>query len=126
MKSNELDIGINEQNEIIEKDEILQDPKEENDMSKSKENIITKIVENLPDSEEFYSKIEKDQKGRLNPRIAGIFIIFDNIEFYLQQFQKFQFFSNYGTSLPTFDNIDWTKIKEKIAEDKKLEGSIKA
>ncbi len=89
MKSNELDIGINEQNEIIEKDEILQDPKEENDMSKSKENIITKIVENLPDSEEFYSKIEKDQKGRLNPRIAGIFIIFDNIEFYLQQFQKF-------------------------------------
>ena len=114
MKSNELDIGINEQNEIIEKDEILQDSKEENDMSKSKENIITKIVENLPDSEEFYSKIEKDQKGRLNPRIAGIFIIFDNIEFYLQQFQKFQFFSNYGTSLPTFDNIDWRKIAEDI------------
>ena len=121
MELDEIDTKINEQNEIIEKDEIFEVPKEENDMPKSKKNIITKILENLPDSEEFYSKIEKDKKGRLNLRIPGIFIIFDNIDFYFQQFQKFQFFSNYETSIPV--KINKTKDPEEIFQD--IENYIK-
>ena len=55
--------------------------------------IIVKILENISDSKEFYSNFEKDKKGKINARILGIFIIFDNIDFYFESFQKFQFFS---------------------------------
>ena len=47
--------------------------------------LFIKVLGNLQDSKEFYAKIEKDKKGKINPRIPGIFIMFDNINFYFQQ-----------------------------------------
>ena len=66
--------------------------------------MIVKLLENISDSKEFYSNLEKDKKGKINPRIPGIFIIFDNIDFYFESFQKFQFFSKYTTSIPKYIN----------------------
>ena len=62
--------------------------------------LFIKVLGNLQDSKEFYAKIEKDKKGKINPRIPGIFIMFDNINFYFQQFQKYRFFDTFETSIP--------------------------
>ena len=77
--------------------------------------MILKILENISDSKEFYSNLEKDKKGKINPRIPGIFIIFDNIDFYFQSFQKFKFFSQYTTSIPKY--INELKDPDKVYED---------
>ena len=75
---------------------------------------LLKMLEKLENSKEFYSKIEKDKKNKLNPRLQGIFIMFDNIDYYFQQFQKFQFFENYETTIPK--SLTELEDSEKIFE----------
>ena len=77
--------------------------------------LFIKVLGNLQDSKEFYAKIEKDKKGKINPRIPGIFIMFDNINFYFQIFQKFNFFDNFKTTITK--NINELENKHKIFED---------
>ena len=90
--------------------------------------LLLSLLEKLPDINEYYSKIEKDKKNRLNPRIPGIFIMFDNIDFYFQHFQKFQFFENYKTSIPkSIDDIEEPqKIYDSIEDYIKENTSMKA
>ena len=94
--------------EIIEINKMRKLPKKEITDSPEYNKLIINILGNLPESKDFYSKIEKDKKGKINPRIPGIFIMFDNINFYFQHFQKYKFFEKFSTSIPK--NID--KIKE--------------
>ena len=86
--------------------------KEINDFNK----LVLNITEKIPSQKEYYSKIEKDAKGNLIPRIPGIFILFDNVEFYFQQFQKYKFFSCYKTTIP--------KAIEKLENPEKIFNSI--
>ena len=85
--------------------------------------LLLSLLEKLPDINEYYSKIEKDKKNRLNPRIPGIFIMFDNIDFYFIHFQKFKFFDSYKTSIPkSINEIDdqqkiYYSIEEYIKEN---------
>ena len=89
----------------------------ENNLANNQEynKLFIKVLGNLQESNEFYSKIEKDKKGKINPRIPGIFIMFDNINFYFKIFQKFNFFDNFKTSIPK--NINELENKHKIFED---------
>ena len=137
-KEEENKIEVKEENKMEEKEEknrneiilinkMLRLPKKK--MNNQEYNqIISKLLENIPDSAEFYSKIEKDKKGKINPRIPGIFIIFENIDFYFQQFQKFHFFSNYKTSIPKSINElkDPEQIYESIEDYIKENTSIEA
>ena len=77
--------------------------------------LFIKVLGNLQDSKEFYAKIEKDKKGKINPRIPGIFIMFDNINFYFQQFQKYRFFDTFKTSIPK--SLNEIENSEKVFED---------
>ena len=86
-------------NEIIEILKSIKQSKKEKDNPEYIQ-MISKIMENIPKANEYYSKIEKDQRGKINPRIPGIFILFDNINFYFLQIHKYQFFSDYKTSIP--------------------------
>ena len=104
-----------EEKQIKEINRMIKLPKKEMLNSQEYNKLIIKILGNLQESNEFYSKIEKDIKGKINPRIPGIFIMFDNINFYFQQFQKFQFFDNFKTSIPK--NIDKVNDLEKIFSD---------
>ena len=90
--------------------------------------LLLSLLEKLPDINEYYSKIEKDKKNRLNPRIPGIFIMFDNIDFYFIHFQKFKFFDSYKTSIPKSINEidDQQKIYYSIEEYIKENTSMKA
>ena len=110
-------------NEIIKNDPIHE---KENDNPDYKKIVIPKIVENIPNADTFYTRIEKDKKDKLNPRIPGIFILFDNINFYFNQFQKFRFFSNYETSIPKSVNEieDINKIFAEIEDYVKEQTSI--
>ena len=105
---------IKKRNEIIEINKMIELPNKEINNQEYNQ-IILKILENIPNAQEFYSKIEKDKKGNINLRIPGIFIIFENIDFYFQQFQKFRFFSNYKTSIPK--SINEIKNPEEIYKD---------
>ena len=62
--------------------------------------IIFKIIEKIPNADEFFSKFEKNQKGIITPRIPGIFILFDNINFYFTNFCKYNAFDDYKTFIP--------------------------
>ena len=97
MKDQNLKEINDKKNEIIENNQIIKESEKEEKPKNTK--IILQIMENLPKSDEFYAKIEKDQKGKLNPRIPGIFILFDNIDFYFSNFFKYDFFENYKTSI---------------------------
>ena len=90
--------------------------------------LLISLLEKLPDANEYYSKIEKDKKNNINPRIPGIFVMFDNIDFYFQHFQKFQFFENYKTSIPkSIDDIEEPqKIYDSIEDYIKENTSMKA
>ena len=89
---------------------------------------LLSLLEKLPDSNEYYSKIEKDKKNKINPIIPGIFVMFDNIDFYFKHFQKFQFFENYSTSIPkSINDIEEPqKIYDSIEDYIKENTSIKA
>ena len=100
--------------ENIEINKLISLPKKKVDNPEDNQ-MILKILKNISDSKDFYSNLEKDKKGKINPRIPGIFIIFDNIDFYFQSFQKFKFFSFYKTSIPK--NINELKDADKIYED---------
>ena len=97
MKDQNLKEINDKKNEIIENNQIIKESEKEEKPKNTK--IILQIMENLPKADEFYAKIEKDQKGKLNPRIPGIFILFDNIDFYFSNFFKYDFFENYKTSI---------------------------
>ena len=90
--------------------------------------LLLSLLEKLPDSNEYYSKIEKDKKNKINPRIPGIFVMFDNIDFYFNHFQKFQFFENYTTSIPkSINDIEEPqKIYDSIEDYIKENTSLKA
>ena len=62
-------------NEIIEILKSIKQSKKEKDNPEYIQ-MISKIMENIPKANEYYSKIEKDQRGKINPRIPGIFILF--------------------------------------------------
>ena len=118
-ENNIEDLEIEDKNEdenkkeaIIEINKMRKLPKKEIADSPEYNKLFLNILGNLPESKEFYSKIEKDKKGKINPRIPGIFIMFDNINFYFQHFQKYKFFEKFSTSIPK--NIDKVQEPEKI------------
>ena len=117
MKDQNLKEINDKKNEIIENNQIIKESEKEEKPKNTK--IILQIMENLPKSDEFYAKIEKDQKGKLNPRIPGIFILFDNIDFYFSNFFKYDFFENYQTFIfnehPGKEEI-FLKMKEYLQE----------
>ena len=110
----EVEIKVEAENNKIEKE---LNANEIQNMENSKYNSITiKTMENIPKADEYYSKIEKNDKGIISPRITGIFILFDNIYFYFNNFQKYQFFKDYKTFIPYVAGLD---------EDEQIENYIK-
>ena len=96
--------------EILDKSDILSNNKVE--ILDSKEKNIFQIIESIPDSKEFYEKIELNDKATLCPRIPGIFILFDSVDYYFINFHKFEFFNEYKTTIPK--SIDEIEVDKKI------------
>ena len=109
----EVEIKVEAENNKIEKE---LNANEIQNMENSKYNSITiKIMENIPKANEYYSKIEKNDKGIISPRIAGIFILFDNINFYFNNFQKYQFLKIIKLLFLIVEDLIWTnKLRNKL------------
>ena len=109
------DAKIEKEKEIIKINKMIKLPDKNIADNLEYNTLFIKVLGNLQDSKEFYTKIEKDKKGKINPRIPGIFIMFDNINFYFQQFQKYRFFDTFKTSIPKC--INEIENSEKVFED---------